>query len=102
MLLNKNRRNSFMRLLFAGVIGVLVIFYVFTYMRYKKRNKKRTDSVSEFKKNYHRINLQKKSGESDGYTKYITKYNSPVDFIDKEEFLKNAAKSDGQTKYRDY
>ncbi len=91
-----------MRILFAGIIGILVMYYVLTYIRYKKKNKKHTDSVSEFKKNYHRINLQKKTEEYNGYTKYITKYNSPVDFIDKEEFIKNAARTDGKTKYQDY
>lgn len=81
------------KLMVPGLVGVVVfiiIFNVYHIIKNKKRNSHRSDTVDVFKTNYKK-NVQKTSKQSDEYVKYITKYNSSVDFIDKNDFIKEAS-----------
>ncbi len=85
-------------MVFAGILIILIVFYVYTFIKQKKRSRKQSNAVEEFKRTYRKHNLQKKSEEFDGYTKFITKYNSSVDFVEKEDFIKEATETDEQEK----
>lgn len=80
-----------MKLLLTGIILFLVIMYIYTYIRYKKRKKQNVHLVDEFRRKY----VQKKpevlkQGVDDQFIKYTTKFNSTVDYIERDEFLKES------------
>lgn len=80
-----------MKLLFVGIIVFLVIMYIYTYVRYKKRKKQTVPLVEEFRNKY----IQKKPKASkpdtdEGTVKYITKFNSTLDYIERDELIKES------------
>ena len=80
-----------MKFLLIIIIGFLVILYIYTYIKYKKRSKKEIDAVGDYRRNYLENNSNQNPPPNDGYTNYLTKYNSSLDYIEKETFLKEAA-----------
>lgn len=78
-----------MKLLVIIIIAFLVLVYVYTYIKYKKRKSQKIDTVSDFRKKYLKNNnvSQKDKVNANYYTKYITKYNSTLDYIEKEKYL---------------
>lgn len=79
-----------MKIIIIIVIAFLILLYVYTYIKYKKRKSQNVNSVDEFHKKYLKENITKKqtATKNTSYTKYITKYNSTLDYIEKDEFLK--------------
>ena len=82
------------RVAVPGIIGLVVfiiIFNVYHIIRIRKKRTPRTDAVNAFKSGY-RKNEKKKPEQtkSDDYVRFITKYNSSVDFVDKDDFIKDA------------
>lgn len=77
-----------MKLIIIIVIAFLVLLYVYTYIKYKKRKSQNINSVDEFHKKYLKESNVKKQNASKNtsYTKYITKYNSTLDYIEKDKF----------------
>lgn len=69
------------------LLGLFIVFvYVYSFIRIKKtRNKtKNIDSIRDFHDSYkHLINKQIQNEKSNGYNKYITKYNSSEDYREK-------------------
>lgn len=79
-----------MKLLIMSIFVFLVIMYVYTYKRYKKIKKNNINTVEEFRKKY----LKKELPDAKDVNKsnnYITKYNSPVDYIDKNLFIEESS-----------
>jgi len=78
-----------MKLLLTGIVVFLVIVYIYTYIRYKKNKKRNVNLVDEFKRKY----LQKESQKNDvddEFIKYTTKYNSTIDYIDRDDLIKES------------
>lgn len=85
-----------MKLLIILVIVFLVILYTYTYIKYKKR--KQIDTVSDFRKTYLKKRAPRQSQPNDAQIQYLTKYNSPIDYIEKEDFIKENTVSDDTLK----
>lgn len=70
------------------LFAFLVIVYVYSFMKIRKKKKMGNKSeISEFHKKYH-SNFDTINTNNDSnimYQKYITKYNSPVDYIYKDD-----------------
>ncbi len=69
------------------LLGIFIVFvYVYSFIKIKK-NKEKTrniDSVQEFHVSYkHLTNKRVQNKRSDGYNKYVTKYNSSEDYREK-------------------
>lgn len=82
-----------MKLLLIFIIVFLAILYVYTYIKYKKRKKTGIDAVGDYRRTY--LEKEKDSAppvSKDGYTNYLTKHNSTLDYIEKEAFLNEPAK----------
>lgn len=77
-----------MKALLVVIIGFLVLIYVYTYIKYKKRKKNHISAVDNYRKNYlERINNKRWETFDDESQKQITKYNSPVDYIEWNDFV---------------
>ena len=88
------------RLAVPGLIGLvifIIIFNVYHIIKIRKRKTNRQDAVREFQSKY-KNNTREKPAQTDDYVKYITKYNSSVDFVDKDTFIKEAVKQVKQVK----
>lgn len=88
-----------MKLLIVVIVVFLAAVYIYTYIKYKKRKRNGIDAVGDFRKSYLKKESESNSQDSDSasYNYYFTKYNSSVDYIDKETFLKEAS-SDEESK----
>lgn len=77
-----------MEMMIFIVFAFLVLVYVYSFIKIRRKMQKKNKSeVLEFQKKYHKNNIANHddaSGNSN-YTKYITKYNSSVDYINKDE-----------------
>lgn len=71
------------------VFAFLVLVHVYSFIKIRrKRKEKNKSNVSEFHKTYHRNTAIRRSPQTDNnYNKYVTKYNSSVDYISKDEFM---------------
>ena len=79
-----------MKILIIIIIAFLTLVYVYTYMRYKKMKKQGCiDNVAEFQKKYRKTMPKQKHKNygTEQYTEYITKYNSSIDYVEKDEYL---------------
>lgn len=77
-----------MKLIIIVIFAFLVLVYVYTFIKIRKRRNNKTSSVEEFNKKY----LNKKENivmKDQYYKKYITKYNSKIDYISKEDLKVN-------------
>jgi len=79
-----------MKAMLIIIVAFLIILYANTYIRYKKR-KGNIDTVGEFRKNYLEKEPPKTQKCQDGYRQYITKYNSSMDYIEKDALIDEAA-----------
>lgn len=82
-----------MKLLLTGIIVFLVILYIFTYVRYKKMKKNRISAVDDFKKKYHKEDKDmgiKVQNRADDFTTYTTKFNSTLDYIEREQLIEES------------
>ena len=77
-----------MKLLIIIIIAFLVLVYVSTYIKIKKRKQQgMIDTVSEFNRKYIKKNLPKQTATKiDSYTQYFTKYNSSIDYIERDKW----------------
>lgn len=78
-----------MKLLLIGIIVFLVILYIYTFVKYKKRKNSHVSVVEDFKRKYHNkdSNMELNTQE-DSYVMYKTKFNSDLDYIEPEELVK--------------
>ena len=77
-----------MKLLIIIIIAFLVLVYVSTYIKIKKRKQQgMIDTVSEYNRKYIKKNLPKQTATKiDSYTQYFTKYNSSIDYIERDKW----------------
>lgn len=82
-----------MKLFIGLIIAFLVLIYVYTFIKIRKRRKKNTDAVDDYRKQYlQRKRLSETSNYKDSnyrdsnYEAYITKYNSQLDYIEKDKY----------------
>lgn len=71
------------------LFAFLVIVYVYSFMKIRKKKKMGNKSeISEFHNKYHRKSNTANSKKDNNimYQKYITKYNSSVDYISRDDF----------------
>ncbi|MDE6963108.1 MAG: hypothetical protein K2P30_05705 [Lachnospiraceae bacterium] len=76
-----------------GIIGLVIfviVFNVYHIIKIRKRKKNQSNAVREFQTNYKR-NAKEKPAQTDEHIRFITKYNSSVDFVDKSTFISEAA-----------
>ncbi len=77
------------------IIAFLVLVYVYTYVKHKKR-KGHVNTVAQFNQKYHKQNKTiQNASTNEEYLKYITKYNSSVDYIEREELINTVKKEKG-------
>ena len=81
-----------MKLIIISLFVFLVIMYVYTYKRYKKIKKNNVSTVEEFRKKYLKKELPD-AQDTNKANNYITKYNSSVDYIEKNTFIREASDS---------
>lgn len=82
-----------MKALIIFIVIFVMIINVYTFLKYKKKKKKNTSVADIYRNAYLKRKMaQSKASPNPGnYTRYTTKYNSTVDYIDKDEFFKEAA-----------
>ena len=81
-----------MELIIFIIFAFLVIVYVNTFLKIRRKKRMRNHSeVLEFNKKYHKnlsINYDKEQTDKDSeYKKYVTKYNSTIDYVSKDEYF---------------
>ena len=76
-----------MKLLIIGIIIFLVIMYVYTYVKYKKRKNSHISAVEDFHRKYHKERSDKVPDLDDNFTTYKTKYNSNLDYIGRKQLV---------------
>ena len=75
-----------MKLLIILLIAFIILVYVYNFIRIRKRKKNAVDAVTEFNQKYLKNKKANKNISTDiNYKKYITKYNSQIDYISKED-----------------
>lgn len=79
-----------MKYALIGVGAFLIVVYAYTFIRNRRKKNSQIDTVKEFRKRYLEKSPQEKTDLPQGYTRYQSKYNSSVDFVEKSEFLKEA------------
>lgn len=76
-----------MKLMIILLVAFLIVVYIYTFVKIRKRKRANSKStVAEFHKMYHKKKELNTSQNNDSnYKKYITKYNSSLDYISKED-----------------
>ena len=77
-----------MKLTITFLVAFLIVVHVYTFLKIRKRKRANSkSSVAEFHKKYHKKKMDVKASQNNdsNYKKYITKYNSSLDYISKEE-----------------
>ncbi|MBP3603685.1 MAG: hypothetical protein J6J79_06025 [Lachnospiraceae bacterium] len=79
-----------MKMMIFLIFAFLIIVYVYTFVKIRKRRRANTKSaVLEFNQKYHgkkKTDIQNTQLDLN-YKKYITKYNSSIDYINKDDLL---------------
>lgn len=76
-----------MKLLILGIIIFLIVLYICTYIRYKKRKNSRVSAVDEFKRKYHKEHVDDSNMQNDSFINYKSKFNSNLDYIEPEQLI---------------
>lgn len=79
-----------MKFLIIGILGFLIVVYLFTYRRYKRKKGKTIDAVQDFHRKYAKQN-QTVNGINASSEKMI-------DFLDKESLIADVQKELRNTK----
>lgn len=77
-----------MKYTLIAVVAFLIVIYAYTFIKHRKKKDSQASTVKEFRKKYLKEDLQENPNIPQGYTRYQTKYNSSIDYVDKNEFLK--------------
>lgn len=82
-----------MKTLIIFIIVVVIIINGYTFLKYKRKKKKSVSNIDNFRNGYlkNRTTTLKPNQNPEKYTRYTTRYNSTVDYVEKDEFLKEAA-----------
>ncbi|MBD5499675.1 MAG: hypothetical protein HDR10_00485 [Lachnospiraceae bacterium] len=78
-----------MKLFIGLIIAFLILIYVYTFIKIRKKRKNNIDNmvVDHYRKQYLQRKKQSESAnyKNSNYETYITKYNSQVDYIEKDQ-----------------
>lgn len=75
-----------MKLLILLLIAFLALVYVYTFIKNRKRRQKNISIVAKFNQDYlKKTKPRDKNCDLPNYKKQITKYNSQVDYIEKDK-----------------
>ncbi len=75
-----------MKLFILLLVAFLVLVYVYTFIKIRKRRQKNGSIVAKFNQQYlNRSKPKDKNYDLSNYKKQITKYNSQVDYIEKDK-----------------
>ena len=76
-----------MKIFIGLIIAFLILVYVYTFIKIHKKRKNKTNIVDNYNQQY--IKKKKDSQPSNykdsNYEKFITKYNSQIDYIEKDK-----------------
>ena len=76
-----------MKLWIGLVIAFAVLVFVYNFIKNKKRRNSHLDATIEFKKRYHQNRRVKQDiCEDRNQSTYVTKYNSKLDYVEKDRF----------------
>lgn len=76
-----------MKILIGLIVVFLAIVYIYTFLKIRKKRKNITpDAVQSFHQKYDRIRNKPKP---DNHTNQITRYNSAVDYITREDLAED-------------
>lgn len=74
-----------MKMMIFLIFAFIIIVYIYTFVKIRKKRRENSKStVMEFNDKYHKQNNTDKI-DNLNYQKYITKYNSKIDYISKED-----------------
>lgn len=77
-----------MNIFIFGIVAFLVLVYVYSFLKIRRKKRLENNSeVLEFKKKYYQYHLKNsdsRQAKDSNYNKYITKYNSSVDYISRD------------------
>ncbi|MBD5471715.1 MAG: hypothetical protein HDR20_02065 [Lachnospiraceae bacterium] len=76
-----------MKLLIIGIIIFLVVLYIYTFIKYKKRKNSHVSAVEEFKRKYHKKHVDDVNAQEDSVIIYKTKFNSDLDYIEPGQLI---------------
>ena len=76
-----------MKLLIIGIIVFLVIMYVYTYIKYKKRKNSHISAVEDFNRKYRKEQPENDPNTDEDLIAYKTKFNSTLDYIEREQLV---------------
>lgn len=83
-----------MKILIIVIVAFLIVIYAYTYIKYKKRKKNHINAVDDFRNKYlKQSDLPVQTPNNDKLIQYMTKYNSTVDYIDKDDFMKESSEN---------
>lgn len=103
-----------MKYALIGVAAFIIVVYVYTFIKHRKKKNSQTSTVKEFRQKYLKKNPEMKGQHTsrsdlmpnrnipEGYTRYLTKYNSSVDYVDKNEFLNQGSNQNNHPQYPKY
>lgn len=75
-----------MKMLIGLVIAFLVLVYVYTFIKIRKKRKNNIDTVTKYNTAYLKKKTYKsEKSNSSNYQNQITKYNSQIDYIEKDK-----------------
>lgn len=80
-----------MKILLVGIIIFLVVLYIYSFVKYKKRKNSHVSAVEEFKQKYHNKHLEDTT-QDDSVVIYKTKYNSDLDYIEPGQLIQECQK----------
>lgn len=82
---------AYMKILIGLIVVFLAIVYIYTFLKIRKKRKNITpDAVQSFHQKYDRIhNKPKPDTKIRNHTKQITRYNSAVDYITREDLAED-------------
>ena len=74
-----------MKLLIIGIIIFLVVLYIYTFIKYKKRKNSHVSAVEEFKRKYQHVDDV--NAQEDSVIINKTKFNSDLDYIEPGQLI---------------
>ena len=90
-----------MKYTLIAVVAFIIVVYAYTFIKHRKRKNEQASTVKEFRSKYLKNTPQQENKKfSEGYTQYLSKYNSPVDYVEKNEFLKESGDSQTSSKLK--
>lgn len=90
-----------MKVLIVVLIAFLAAVYVFTFIKWKKRRNQGVNAVADFREKYLRDKtVTDEEATSKDSKPIITKYNSQIDYMERDEFIKETSEQKPKKHYK--